>query len=441
MTTSGNLWFTYRATALATVVLLSACQSSGLTPPQNTAVGPVGAPASPARPQAKHAHYSASELKTLGGSFGIGDGINNRGWVTGQSGLSSGVAHAALWTKGQIVDLGTLGGPNSYVPFPIKSNAGDVAGASDTTIIDPYGENFCSDNVPQTCLAFDWRAGVMSALPTLGGNNGQADGNNSGGDIVGFAETATLDPSCVAPQVLDIGATQWDRRTHRVTQLPNLPGDVIAGAFAVNDRGDVVGGGGPACGPPAPPVLAHAILWRHGGSPISLPGLGGAMNNAGEAINNRGDIAGGSDLPGDTAGHAVLWKNGKMTDLGTLPGDVSSDAFGINSKDQIVGVSVDASGNSRAVLWENGAIYDLNTLIPPSSNLYLIYGGDINDAGVIAGQAMDLTTGNQPAFQASPHGGKLAAPTPRQKLVLPERIRELMTRGDFGRFHFGFIRR
>jgi probable HAF family extracellular repeat protein len=384
--------------------------------------------------------YSVNDLGTLGGAWSLGNGINNRGWVTGISGLASGLAHAALWMKGQMTDLGTLGGPNSGVPFPVKSNAGDIVGESDTSVTDPYNENFCNDNVPDTCLPFIWRAGVMNALPTLGGNNGQADGNNSNGEIVGFAETNTQGSSCVPPQVFDIEAAVWSRPNEHVTRLSNPPGDIISAAFAVNDSGDVVGASGPTCGPPAPQQAAHAVLW-HKGSPVILATLGGAYGNFGWAINNRGDIAGVADLPGDTASHAVMWKNGNLTDLGTLPGDVSSAAFGINQKDQIVGFSSDSYGNSRAVLWENGNIYDLNTLIFPSSSLYLTVASDINEAGVITGQALDLGTGNTPAFVASPQNGKKRAPTARQKVTLPQRLLEQMMRGDFGRFHFAMIRR
>jgi probable HAF family extracellular repeat protein len=433
----------HRVAALGALAFLSACQSNGLTPPQNTAVQ-AGAPPSASaaqHPKTKVAQYSVTALSLLGGTYAIANGINDKGWVTGVGALSSGNNHASRWAHGQVLDLGTLGGPNSSSGWPVKSNAGDISGASDTSTIDPYSENFCGDNVSDTCLGFDWRDGVMHPLPTLGGNNASAAGNNSRGDIVGYAETATQDPSCNAPQVFDIGAALWDRRTGRATQLPNLSGDIVAAAIEVNDRGDIVGGSGPVCGSPSFALAAHPVLWPHGShnSPISLPTLGGSMNNFATAINNRGDIAGTSDVSGDTAMHAVFWKNGKITDLGTLPGDVSSQAFGINQKDQIVGVSCDASGNCRATLWQDGSIYDLNTLIPSSSNLYLIYGNDINDSGVIAGQAVDSTTGNQPAFQAIPTGTK-AAPTPRQRVALPDRIREQLMRIGFGRFHPGLVR-
>jgi hypothetical protein len=49
-----------------------------------------------------------------------------------------------------------------------------------------------------------------------------------------------------------------------------------------------------------------------------------------------------------------------------------------------------------------------NTLIPGGSPLFLIYGGDINDRGEIAGQAFDQRTGQTPAFLATPSNGEAA---------------------------------
>ena len=48
-----------------------------------------------------------------------------------------------------------------------------------------------------------------------------------------------------------------------------------------------------------------------------LPSLGGT-SSAGFSINNRGWVAGRSNLPGNRTRHATLWRNGSLTDLGTL---------------------------------------------------------------------------------------------------------------------------
>ena len=91
------------------------------------------------------------------------------------------------------------------------------------------------------------------------------------------------------------------------------------------------------------------------------------MNNAAIAINNSGQIAGISDPPGDATTYAVLWRNGAITNLGTLPGDFSSVAADINARGQVVGSSCDVNFNCRAFLWDNGVEIDLNSLVPTGS--------------------------------------------------------------------------
>jgi probable HAF family extracellular repeat protein len=145
-------------------------------------------------------------------------------------------------------------------------------------------------------------------------------------------------------------------------------------------------------------------------------------------------------LAGDTTAHAFLWRDGVMTDLGTLSGDVFSFASGMNNMGQVVGQSCDQMGNCRAFLWENGVMTDLNTLIPSGSSLFLISGGDINDRGEIAGQAYDPNTGDLPAFLAIPEMEPSAVPLGANlasHVSLPDNVRKLLQRrmkiGPFGR--------
>ena len=126
-----------------------------------------------------------------------------------------------------------------------------------------------------------------------------------------------------------------------------------------------------------------------------------------------------------------------MRDLGTLPGDFSSSAVGINNHGQVVGMSCDESRICRAVLWQNGTITDINALIPPGSSLFLTFGGDINNRGEITGQAFDKNTGDFHAFLAIPtHHGSQARQSGTQtfdKVILAESIRHrLRKRGGFG---------
>src|ERR1700676_2079988 len=89
-------------------------------------------------------------------------------------------SHAFLWTKRSgITDLGTLGGPNSGVNWPVKDDIGLIVGESDTSNTDPLNENFCGSGNGLICLGFVWRDGTMTPLPTLGGNNSYALGVNN----------------------------------------------------------------------------------------------------------------------------------------------------------------------------------------------------------------------------------------------------------------------
>lgn len=387
--------------------------------------------------------YTFTNLGTLGGPTSTANGINNKDWVTGVSALPGGTTfHGFLWQNGVMTDLGTLGGPNSGVFWPVKDNRGLIVGVSDTSNTDPSGEDFCGFGTHLICLGFLWQKGIMTPLPTLGGNNGYATGVNNRGQVVGLAENSTRDPSCIAPQALDWEAVVWGPEEGEIHELPPFAGDSIAAAIAINDNGQVVGGSGPICGPVSTTLSLHAVLWQDG-SVTDLGSFGGTMNNLGTAINNLGQVVGFSDLAGDTAEHAFLWQVGQMTDLGTLPGDFSSSAFGINNRGQVVGQSCDKTGTCRAFLWQNGVMTDLNTLIPAGSPV-LIYGGDINSRGEIVGQAFDQTTGQTPAFLLTPSNDEAAsgsaasaagAKNQSPKVTLPESVRKrLQQQRGFGRF-------
>ena len=352
--------------------------------------------------------YSVVTLRSLGGTAGGASSINAAGWVSGLSTLAGDqVVHAALWVHGQSIDLGALGGPgvNSGVAWPNHASR-TVVGISETSRPDPLGEAWsCAAFIPttgHTCLGFAWRDGVMTPLPTLGGNNGYAAGANGAGQIVGWAETATHDPTCTGKQVLGFKAVLWEKG--QAQALPPLPGDPDSAATAINDRGEVVGISGLCYKAVGASSARHAVLWQRG-VPTDIGNLGGIAWNTPAAINGRGQVVGFSDLPGDTPDspnfHAFLWTSQSgIKDLGTLPGDFLSLAYGINDEGQIVGQSI-GDGGSRAFVIRNGAMTDLNALVPEGSPT-LIYANDVNDRGEIVGQAYDPASGDFVAFLAVP---------------------------------------
>ena len=359
--------------------------------------------------------YEITQLGSLGGTTSAGNSINNRGWITGFSNLQGDQrTRATLWRDGATIDLGTLGGPNSAVLWPVKNNGGTIVGVAETAELDPLGEAWsCSFFFPtatgHTCLGFVWQDGVMSPLPTLGGNNGFATGVNNRGQVVGWAENTVHDPTCNAPQVLQFRAVLWDTRRDRVQELPPLPGDTASAATAINDRGQVVGISGICDNAVGRFSAAHAVLWEHGVA-TNLGDLGGEAWNTPMAINHQGEVVGFANLlggdPGAFNAHAFLWtEEDGMQDLGTLlPEDAFSQALGINGRGQVVGLSCGTSG-CRAFLWENDVMTDLNTLVAPGYTGRLVFANDINDAGEITGQTIDPETGDAVAFLAAPLRG------------------------------------
>jgi probable HAF family extracellular repeat protein len=250
--------------------------------------------------------------------------------------------HAFLWKAGTMLDLGTLGGPNSY-GYNVNDR-GQVAGRSNTNVIpDP------ATGIPAV-HPFLWTDGTMIDLGTLGGTSGGQNNLNNLGQVVG--SSALAGDGSFHPYL-------WSRG--RLTDLGTFGGK-NGDANWINDSGDAVG-------------------WAE--FAIPCPGCG---------------------EPGDQVYHAALWKHGTVIDLGFAPGDRCSVATAINSRGQVVGASGMCHGARNAFLWESGGpMIDLNSLVPAGSALHLTEADIINDHGDIAGVGV-LPNGDQHTYLLVPCG-------------------------------------
>jgi probable HAF family extracellular repeat protein len=370
--------------------------------------------------------YKLTDLGPSGNPFSQATGVADNGLVAGFDTAPNGTSHSILWFKGRPIDINaSLGGPNSAAGG--VNLLDQVLGQAETSTKDPNNENFCAYFTGLQCLPYVWQFGVITALPTLGGTNANFGAINNLGAVSGFAENNHRDPDCrpgvaingTGPQVLDFEPVIWGPRPGHIRQLPLLPGDTVGIAMGLNDLGQAVGTTGTCANTLIPGFVAgpHAVLWDIDGSVHDLGNLGGTVNIAllgsgtvAFAINNLGQVAGHSDLPGDQTSHPFLWtRQTGMVDLGVLDGDAVGAGLAINNWGDIVGASVTApgpsSGNPRAFLWHKGKMSDLNALIPANSSMYLLTAFSINDAGQIAGFGVVTSgpdAGNIHGFLATP---------------------------------------
>jgi len=335
--------------------------------------------------------YRVTDLGTLGNdNLSCAMSVNNQGlvlfqdasMVPGEQDNAGGKilkARDAIGINGSQVDLGTLGGENSWMNWGEINDRAQIVGYSETAVLDPNGEDVCTFGTHHTCLPFLWQDFHMSALPTLGGNNGQASAINNRGEIVGFAEDGTVDSSCPANKTNN--RTQlpvlWENGKAKALPTGNDPG---GNALWINENGQIVGFTGP-CG-----ATNHAVVWDKDNL-NTLPDNGTGAEAFGN--NNQGQIVGFVGSPGGGIPNAALWQNDTLTNLGILPGDFGGIASGINSKGQVVGSNFDSQFNwNHAFIWQNNVMTDLNALIPANSNLRAVMANKINERGQISGMAI-----------------------------------------------------
>jgi probable HAF family extracellular repeat protein len=169
----------------------------------------------------------------------------------------------------------------------------------------------------------------------------------------------------------------------------------------LTNRGTLIGGAdtpvtdpyNPNCFNPGDCFVSHAFVWRDGAL-TDLRALPGVNSSIPSEINKHGDIVGTSQnglidpLTGLPENRAVLWHEGDIADLGTFGGN-ESGADGINNRDQIIGVALNAipdpfsfvgGTQTRAFLWQDGVMQDLGTLGGPDA-----FAQYINDRGQVTG--------------------------------------------------------
>jgi probable HAF family extracellular repeat protein len=325
--------------------------------------------------------------------------------------------------------------------WTLLNNSGQVAGGGYTTshTLGSYTQVYNSNTGQVTVIGMTPPSSSgpgsynFGSYPIGLSDNGQLALGGVGGNMLSYelynnGNTTSLPvyPLAVnnAGQVLMDGISSQQSGSYVLTGGSAQPVGLLPGAngvyaTAINNSGELTGESGyfsTSSSGADTQQWQHAFLYN-GSTTVDLGSLGGfAM---GTALNNKGDVVGFSNLTPESSGipnqiiHAFLAPaGGKMIDLGTLPGDPSSEAFSVNDKDQVVGWSGPANeqpvvgstppAGSHAFLYQNGVMTNLNSLIPPIG-ITLTMGIAINDQGQILATGVDAN-GNPEQVLLTPAG-------------------------------------
>ena len=366
-----------------------------------------GKPSASQQPSARA--YAVIELRDLNGTDARANSISATGVVAGYASPKDTLdRNAMVWLRGEPFNLGTLGGTNSNVTWPGQGNSGMVAGIAQTAQPQARRDGWSCrgffglspDAVKYTCVAFVWGEAGMHRLPLRGGDNTNsfAAGINNHRQVVGWAETASADSTCVFETDRGFLAVMWDLRHGVVVDLPPYGDDRASAATAINDSGQVAGISGDCDQSIGRDTARHAVLWENG-VPQLLRSDAASWNTPTSMTQDGEIIVGFSNTPDASPVsplfRAVLWTTlddlcpkvpgTNMCVIQPLDGHTSAQAWGVNERGQVVGSSCLGSA-CRAFLWENGETVNLSKAAGDYANP-LINAMDINSRGEITGRA------------------------------------------------------
>jgi probable HAF family extracellular repeat protein len=293
-------------------------------------------------------------------------GLNNSGAVVGDA-IEPDDSFGAPFlyqssgpAAGTFTDLSSVLGASAFLRG--INDSGQIAGTMTT---------------PGAVRGFLYSGGQVTLIqPVPGASTSNAYGLNNAGAVVGQA-----------------GSDGYIYQNGHLTDLG--PGNV---ATAISNNGIAVGFGG------------SAFLYQNGRLTTIAAGEATGVNTSGQVVGwYTPSVTNGNPAPD----HAFLYQNGKLTDLGTSGGP-SSQAWGINSHGQVVGVLTTGSNPAtpfHAFLDKNGTMYDLNKLVSPSSGWVLEQALAINNRGQILGIGIG-PDGQSDAF--------LLDPVPGHEVPVPE---------------------
>lgn len=242
----------------------------------------------------------------------------------GFAGASSDAAGRAAGMRWVLTVLANRGEAASPVAL---NERGLIVGV--ITVTDPQHP----DSMGNECCwrAVRWQQGRIAQLGMLGGAESLAAAVNERGQIVGWSKTRSGE-------------------THAVLWQDGQTVDLGRGlAVEINEVGVVVGIDGD-----------RGFVWERG--------VRRELTFNPTAVNDRGEVVGWRLIsappswPGDYKARPFYWRSGRVRLLPSLPGFASSSAEAINAHGEIAGLTMTANGDQHLVLWRGGRMHDLGVI-------------------------------------------------------------------------------
>lgn len=287
---------------------------------------------------------------------------------------------AVLWTQNGPVKLGRLPG-GTYSLATAINNLGVAVGEGDT-----------GNGRPQ--IWTQTPTGLANVFPNNGGNTHVWFVGDNG--FMGGFYTKSLSGSPSSWHGAIWRQDPKDARKYITTDLPMLPGGVDTKQtnsipWAFNQSGQAVG-----YGQTDQMTGQHGVFWNSDAAHtiVDLGTLPGDWSSLAWGVNDVGQAVGESHPPGWTV--PVLWGNDAAHTPAALPypaGDNTGSAHGINVLGHIIGwtaYAVDGQmgvSNDHPVVWRDGGVFDLTSVLDPASGAgwTLTYAASINNRGQIVG--------------------------------------------------------
>lgn len=297
------------------------------------------------------ASYTVIDLGTLGGNDSYAFDVNDYGQVVGYSQRANGIRGPFLWQRNAMQDLGLIG-EDRGIAWSINSSS-DVVGHYHYSLSGQRSFKWSNGQRTELRTAQQWTSNYATSI-------------NDSGQVVGVLDGNILQNS-VAP-FLWVG--------NIAQQLPDLPGSNNSTGHRINNQGIIVGTA-------YFPTTTRAYVIQNEVT-TALPLLPDAVSSYAVSINDQSTILGLCSFAPPARNQPTIWINRVPTALPRIPDKTDTEVNDINNSGAVVGYSVH-SGQKLAHIYEDGIWRNLNTLIPPDSGWVLRNATAISDNGFVVG--------------------------------------------------------